>query len=103
MIMKPKLVLLDEPTSALDRSVQVQIVDLPLKLQAEHDLAYLFISHDLKIVRALSDQLIVLRNGFVVEQGEADQVFESPSDPYTRALISAAFDFELEDESVLEQ
>ena len=103
MIMKPKLVLLDEPTSALDRSVQVQIVDLLLKLQAEHDLAYLFISHDLKIVRALSDQLIVLRNGVVVEQGEADQVFESPSDPYTKALISAAFDFELEDESVLEQ
>ncbi len=103
MIMKPKLVLLDEPTSALDRSVQVQIVDLLLKLQAEHDLAYLFISHDLKIVRALSDQLIVLRNGVVVEQGEADRVFESPSDPYTKALISAAFDFELEDESVLEQ
>ena len=103
MIMKPKLVLLDEPTSALDRSVQVQIVDLLLKLQAEHNLAYLFISHDLKIVRALSDQLIVLRNGVVVEQGEADRVFESPSDPYTRALISAAFDFELEDESVLEQ
>ena len=103
MIMKPKLVLLDEPTSALDRSVQVQIVDLLLKLQAEHDLAYLFISHDLKIVRALSDQLIVLRNGVVVEQGEADRVFEAPSDPYTKALISAAFDFELEDESVLEQ
>ncbi len=103
MIMKPRLVLLDEPTSALDRSVQVQIVDLLLKLQAEHDLAYLFISHDLKIVRALSDQLIVLRNGVVVEQGKADRVFESPSDPYTKALISAAFDFELEDESVLEQ
>ena len=103
MIMKPQLVLLDEPTSALDRTVQVQIVDLLLKLQAEHDLAYLFISHDLKIVRALSDQLIVLRNGVVVEQGEADRVFESPADPYTKALISAAFDFELEDESVLEQ
>ena len=103
MIMKPKLVLLDEPTSALDRSVQVQIVDLLLKLQAEHDLAYLFISHDLKIVRALSDQLIVLRNGRVVEQGEADRVFNAPEDPYTRALISAAFEFELEDESILEQ
>ncbi len=88
MIMKPKLVLLDEPTSALDRSVQVQIVDLLLKLQAEHDLAYLFISHDLKIVRALSDQL---------------RVFNAPEDPYTRALISAAFEFELEDESILEQ
>jgi microcin C transport system ATP-binding protein len=103
MIMKPKLVLLDEPTSALDRSVQVQIVDLLLKLQQEHELAYLFISHDLKIVRALSDQLIVLRNGVVVEQGDADRVFESPSDPYTKALISAAFDFKLEGEFVLEQ
>jgi len=103
MIMKPKLVLLDEPTSALDRSVQVQIVDLLLKLQAEHDLAYLFISHDLKIVRALSDQLIVLRNGRVVEQGDANRVFNAPADPYTRALISAAFDFELEDESIVEQ
>ena len=103
MIMKPRLVLLDEPTSALDRSVQVQIVDLLLKLQAEHELAYLFISHDLKIVRALSDQLIVLRNGVVVEQGEADRVFGAPEDPYTRALISAAFEFELEDESILEQ
>jgi microcin C transport system ATP-binding protein len=97
------LVLLDEPTSALDRSVQVQIVDLLLKLQAEHELAYLFISHDLKIVRALSDQLIVLRNGVVVEQGEAGRVFGAPEDPYTRALISAAFEFELEDESILEQ
>ncbi len=103
MIMKPKLLLLDEPTSALDRSVQVQIVDLLLKLQKEHNLAYLFISHDLKIVRALSDQLIVLRNGVVVEQGEAEQVFSAPEDPYTKALISAAFDFELEDESILEQ
>jgi microcin C transport system ATP-binding protein len=83
--------------------VQVQIVDLLLKLQAEHELAYLFISHDLKIVRALSDQLIVLRNGVVVEQGEADRVFGAPEDPYTRALISAAFEFELEDESILEQ
>ncbi len=78
-------------------------VDLLLKLQVEYDLAHLFISHDLKIVRALSDQLIVLRNGVVVEQGEADHLFESPSDPYTKALISTAFDFELEDESVLEQ
>jgi microcin C transport system ATP-binding protein len=83
--------------------VQVQIVDLLLKLQAEHELAYLFISHDLKIVRALSDQLIVLRNGVVVEQGEAGRVFGAPEDPYTRALISAAFEFELEDESILEQ
>ncbi len=103
MIMKPRLVVLDEPTSALDRSVQVQIIALLLRLQAEHDLAYLFISHDLKIVRALSDQLIVLRNGRVVEQGESERVFNQPSDVYTRALISAAFDFELEDDSIVEQ
>ncbi len=103
MIMKPRLVVLDEPTSALDRSVQVQIVELLLRLQAEHELAYLFISHDLKIVRALSDQLIVLRNGRVIEQGDADQVFNNPSDPYSQALISAAFDFVVDDESVVEQ
>ena len=93
MILKPKLVVLDEPTSALDRSVQVQIVDLLLALQETHRLAYVFISHDLKIVRALSDRLIVLREGRVVEQGEAVEVFAHARDAYTRALISAAFDW----------
>ncbi len=103
MIMKPRLVVLDEPTSALDRSVQVQIVDLLLKLQAEHGLAYLFISHDLKIVRALSDQLVVMRAGRVVEQGNAEKVFDKPADPYTHALISAAFDLVVDDEGVIQE
>ncbi|GJL83760.1 MAG: ABC transporter ATP-binding protein [marine bacterium B5-7] len=103
IIMQPRLVVLDEPTSALDRSVQVQIVDLLLNLQSEHQLAYLFISHDLKIVRAMSDQLIVMRDGQVVEQGAAESVFESPQDPYTHALISAAFDLEVTDEDAVRQ
>ncbi|MFT7533849.1 MAG: microcin C transport system ATP-binding protein [Gammaproteobacteria bacterium] len=103
MIMKPQLVVLDEPTSALDRPVQVQIVDLLLKLQAENDLAFIFISHDLKIVRALSDQIIVMRNGKVIEQGNSDKIFDNPEDPYTKALISAAFDLVINDESAIEQ
>jgi len=103
MILKPELVILDEPTSALDRSVQVTIIDLLLKLQQDNNLAYIFISHDLRVVRALSDYLIVLRNGNVVEQGEANTLFESPEEPYTRALMSAAFELLLEDESLVEQ
>ncbi len=98
MILKPKLVVLDEPTSALDRSVQAQIVDLLRDLQQQHQLAYMFISHDLKVVRALSDELIVLRAGDVVEQGDADEIFANPSEPYTQTLISAAFDLEVTDE-----
>lgn len=103
MILKPKLVVLDEPTSALDRSVQAQIVDLLKMLQAQHQLAYLFISHDLKVVRALSDQLIVMRGGKVVEQGPAATVFDSPATPYTQALITAAFSLEVSDESAVAQ
>ncbi len=98
MILKPKLVVLDEPTSALDRSVQAQIVDLLRELQQQHQLAYMFISHDLKVVRALSDELIVLRAGKVVEQGNSDTIFSNPMEPYTQALISAAFDLEITDE-----
>jgi microcin C transport system ATP-binding protein len=94
MILKPDLVVLDEPTSALDRSVQAQIVELLRKLQHEHRLAYLFISHDLKVVRALSNQLVVLKNGKVVEQGDAERIFAAPEHPYTRSLIAAAFDIE---------
>jgi microcin C transport system ATP-binding protein len=94
VILKPKLVVLDEPTSALDRSVQVQIIGLLTRLQQEHGLAYMFISHDLRIVRALSDDLVVLRQGRVVEQGPANDIFENPRQPYTRALLKAAFDLE---------
>ena len=94
MVLKPKLVVLDEPTSALDMSVQAQIVDLLRDLQERHELAYLFISHDLKVVRALSDEIIVMRDGQVVEQGPAEQIFDHPRDPYTQALMAAAFDLE---------
>ena len=94
MVVKPSFVILDEPTSALDMSVQAQIVDLLRELQDRHGLAYLFISHDLKVVRALADELIVMREGKVVEQGSAAKLFKDPAEPYTRALIAAAFDIE---------
>ena len=80
MVLEPKFVMLDEPTSALDMSVQAQIVDLLRKLQAAHNLAYLFISHDLKVVRALSNYVIVMRNGRVVEEGPSTEVLATPKD-----------------------
>jgi len=91
MILKPRFVVLDEPTSALDRSVQTQIIDLLRELQAHHKLSYLFISHDLKVVRALSDELLVMREGRVVEQGPAEEIFHNPRHAYTRLLVNAAF------------
>ena len=94
LVLKPDLIVLDEPTSALDMSVQAQIVDLLRDLQARYGLAYLFISHDLKVVRALAHDIVVMRRGRVVEQGPAAEIFENPRDPYTRALLSAAFDLE---------
>jgi len=94
LVLKPRLIVLDEPTSALDMSVQAQIVDLLRDLQIRHRLAYLFISHDLKVVRALADEVVVLRQGKVVERGPARQVFEAPQTPYTQALIAAAFNLE---------
>jgi len=92
MVLKPRFVMLDEPTSALDMSVQAQIVDLLRTLQKRHNLAYLFISHDLKVVRALADQVIVMRAGKVVEQGPADAIFDAPQTDYTKTLMAAAFD-----------
>jgi microcin C transport system ATP-binding protein len=94
IVLEPSFVVLDEPTSALDMSVQAQIVDLLRDLQARHGLAYMFISHDLRVVRALSDQVVVMRNGQVVEHGPAQEIFERPQHPYTRALMAAAFDIE---------
>ena len=92
MVLEPKFVLLDEPTSALDMSVQAQIVDLLRDLQKRHGLAYLFISHDLKVVRALSNYVVVLRHGKMVEEGPSERIFSSPKDPYTKALLAAAFE-----------
>ncbi len=103
MVLKPKFVMLDEPTSALDMSVQAQVVDLLRDLQARYGLAYLFISHDLKVVRALANEVIVMRNGQVVETGPAQQIFERPQTDYTRALISAAFHIETAPEGVVSQ
>ena len=101
MVLKPRLVVLDEPTSALDMSVQAQIVDLLRDLQVHHDLAYLFISHDLRVVRALADEIVVMRAGRIVEQGTADTIFENPREAYTRALIAAAFKLEAVENGVV--
>lgn len=94
MVLKPRFVMLDEPTSALDMSVQAQVVDLLRDLQKKHDLAYLFISHDLKVVKALANDVIVMRFGKVVEQGPSAEIFQAPKDDYTKALMAAAFNIE---------
>jgi microcin C transport system ATP-binding protein len=91
LVLEPRLLVLDEPTSALDVSVQAQIVELLRALQAQRGLAYLFISHDLRVVRALAHQIVVMKDGVVVEQGPAEQVLERPASPYTRVLMEAAF------------
>jgi microcin C transport system ATP-binding protein len=91
MILRPKLVVLDEPTSALDMTVQVQIVDLLRDLQRKWGLAYIFISHDLRVVRALSHKVMVMKSGDVVEAGDSADVFVSPKSDYTRALMASAF------------
>ncbi len=96
MILRPKLVVLDEPTSALDMTVQVQIVDLLRDLQRKYGLAYLFISHDLRVVRALAHHVIVMKQGDVVEAGTAAEIFANPQSAYTRALMAAAFDLRAE-------
>ncbi|EKE78325.1 ABC transporter ATP-binding protein [Oceanibaculum indicum P24] len=101
MVLKPRLVVLDEPTSALDMSVQGQIVDLLRGLQERHRLAYLFISHDLRVVRAMAHRVIVLRNGKAVETGPAEAIFETPREAYTKALLKAAFDLEAVEGDVL--
>jgi microcin C transport system ATP-binding protein len=94
MILRPKLVVLDEPTSALDMTVQVQIVALLRDLQKKYGLAYLFISHDLKVIRAMSHKVMVMRQGDVVESGLVDDIFENPQHGYTRQLLGAALDLD---------
>jgi microcin C transport system ATP-binding protein len=94
LVLKPRLIVLDEPTSALDMSVQAQIVDLLRELQQRHRLAYIFISHDLRVIRALADQVLVMKDGRIVEQGTAESVFQQPRESYTRALMAAAFSLE---------
>ncbi|ESR25546.1 ABC transporter ATP-binding protein [Lutibaculum baratangense] len=103
IVLEPKFLMLDEPTSALDMSVQAQIVDLLRDLQRKHDLAYLFISHDLKVVRALANDVIVLRHGEVVESGPAEKIFRAPETPYTKALMAAAFSIEAVEGDVVAQ
>jgi microcin C transport system ATP-binding protein len=101
MVLNPRLVVLDEPTSALDMSVQAQIVDLLRDLQRRHGLAYLFISHDLRVIRAMSHEVVVMREGVVVERGPAADIFERPRHPYTRALMAAAFRIEARPDAAL--
>jgi len=101
IVLKPKVIVLDEPTSALDMSVQAQIVDLLRDLQKKHNLAYLFISHDLKVVRALSHDIIVMKDGKVVEAGPADKVFDTPQEPYTQALLAAALEMKADETGIV--
>jgi microcin C transport system ATP-binding protein len=103
MVLKPRFVVLDEPTSALDMSVQAQIVDLLQQLQADHQLGYLFISHDLRVVRALAHRIVVMRQGRVVEQGPAEEMLARPRHDYTRALMAAAFTLDADDSGVVEE
>ncbi|WP_102961025.1 ABC transporter ATP-binding protein [Mangrovicella endophytica] len=103
MVLNPRFVMLDEPTSALDMSVQAQVVDLLRDLQQKHQLAYLFISHDLKVVRALANEVVVMRNGLVVERGPAAEIFERPQTDYTKALMAAAFAIETAPTGVVSQ
>jgi len=101
MVLKPRFVVLDEPTSALDMSVQGQIVDLLRRLQQQHNLGYLFISHDLKVVRAMAHRVVVLRHGKVVEEGPAADIFAHPRADYTRALMAAAFSLEADESGIV--
>ena len=101
LVLKPKLIVLDEPTSSLDMSVQAQIINLLRHLQNKHKIAYVFISHDLRVVRALAHNLIVIRRGAVVEQGPADEVFDNPKNAYTQALMKAALQNEADNSGVV--
>ncbi len=101
LVLKPDFMVLDEPTSALDMSVQAQIVDLLRDLQKRYDLAYLFISHDLRVIRALAHEVLVMKDGRVIEQGPADDIFANPAEPYTKALMAAAFEMKADETGVV--
>jgi microcin C transport system ATP-binding protein len=103
VVLEPSFIVLDEPTSALDMIIQAQMVDLLRDLQKRHNLTYLFISHDLRVVAALASRLLVMRHGLVVESGDAAELFKNPKTDYTRALFSAAFNLETAPEGVVEQ
>jgi microcin C transport system ATP-binding protein len=103
VVLEPKFVVLDEPTSALDMLIQAQMVDLLRDLQKRRDLTYMFISHDLRVVAALASRLLVLRNGKMVEEGAAADLFKNPKSDYTRALFAAAFKLETAPEGVVAQ
>jgi microcin C transport system ATP-binding protein len=103
LVLEPTFIVLDEPTSALDMLIQSQMVDLLRSLQTRHDLTYMFISHDLRVVAALASQLVVMRHGKVVEEGPAADVFAKPKSDYTRALFAAAFNLETAPEGVVAQ
>ena len=103
LILKPKLLILDEPTSALDMTVQAQLLDLLRTLQTDLGLAYLFISHDLKVVRSMSHQVLVMQGGKVVEAGDAQNLFDQPKEPYTRALLKAATELAVDESAAVRQ
>ncbi len=103
LILQPKLLILDEPTSALDMTVQAQLLDLLRTLQTDLGLAYLFISHDLKVVRSMSHQVLVMQNGKVVEAGDAQTLFDQPKEPYTRALLKAATELAVDESAAVRQ
>jgi microcin C transport system ATP-binding protein len=101
MVLEPKFVVLDEPTSALDMSVQAQVVDLLRELQRRYGLAYLFISHDLRVIRALANDVLVMRDGKMVESGTAEAIFSAPRSDYTKALMAAAFDIAVPSDGII--
>ena len=91
MVLRPKVVVLDEPTSALDRTVQKEVLDLLRDLQDEFELSYIFISHDLAVVKVMSDYVMVMKNGEIIEQGPTDDIFDRPQNEYTKSLITSSF------------
>jgi microcin C transport system ATP-binding protein len=103
VVLEPTFVVLDEPTSALDMLIQSQMVDLLRDIQKRKDLTYMFISHDLRVVAAMASRLLVMRNGKVVEEGIAAELFKAPKTDYTRALFAAAFNLEAAPEDVVAQ